>query len=189
MTDLERFEEAINIITEIGNDYGEPYVIDRSKENYVRKIIQLVSKYNLNPNDFYSYGYSTLGLRTFTPFDFHITSKYSLTNSATHFIFNPNEDYILLENGNIGRLSFVNHHNYILTDELWADFNKKLIEYKPLDYDPYNFAYIYSMEDGIKLWHDFSDIYNEYQKRFDAVIRSEKIKKLQEELEKLEGEE
>lgn len=50
-----------------------------------------------------------------------------------------------------------------------------------------NFNYVYSMEDGLRLYHDFDSIYKKYAEKFNALYKEIKINKMKEELKKLEG--
>lgn len=55
-----------------------------------------------------------------------------------------------------------------------------------IDYDQMNFNFVYSMEDGIRLYQDFDSIYKKYAEKFNALYKVVKVNKMKEELKKLE---
>ena len=47
--------------------------------------------------------------------------------------------------------------DYPSTDIIWKEFKDTLLSYNPLDWDDMNFNYVYSEEDGVRLYKDFAE--------------------------------
>lgn len=123
--------------------------------------------------------------------DFNIVHKPYLTNKQTHYRFDEDKNYIQLDNGNIGRLMFggsVDSVDYPSTDIVWEEFKDTLLSYNPLDWDDMNFSYVYSEEDGVRLYKDFDKIYSIYKNKFDKALKESKIRQLEKQLGELKGE-
>ena len=114
----------------------------------------------------------------------------TLNTENMHYKFDENKNYIQLDNGNIGRLMFgaVDSIDYPSTDIIWKEFKDMLLSYNPLDWDDMNFNYVYSEEDGVRLYKDFAEIYRIYRNKFDEVLKASKIRRLEKQLSKLKGE-
>lgn len=125
------------------------------------------------------------------PKDFSvIKGKPYLLNSKTHFNFSENENYIVWDNGNVGRLQFGDFSSelYREIDEEWEEFEEKLLSYGALDYDPMNCKIIYNIENGKKLMHDYDDICGEVRSKIKVKAKKFEIEKMKRELEKLQRE-
>jgi hypothetical protein len=122
---------------------------------------------------------------TLTCNDFKITKgDYYITNSATKYKPDPDAYYVHWDNGNIGQLQFVNRH--IFTDG-FNEFLEKLRSYNPVDWDPYNCHIVYDVENGKKVMADYPQIFDETRKKANEVMRQERIKELEYEMEKLKN--
>lgn len=78
--------------------------------------------------------------------------------------------------------------DYPSTDIVWEEFKDTLLSYNPLDWDDMNFNYVYSEEDGIRLYKDFDKIYSLYKNKFDKALKESKIWQLEKQLGELKGE-
>ena len=80
-------------------------------------------------------------------------------------------------------------YEYAFIDkDIWKEFKDTLLSYNPLDWDDMNFNYVYSEEDGVRLYKDFAEISRIYKNKFDAVLKASKIRRLETQLSKLKGE-
>lgn len=124
------------------------------------------------------------------PNDFRVKGKPYLVNSKTHFKFSENENYIVWDNGNIGRLQFGDFSGnlYKEIDEEWAEFEEKLLSYQPLDYDLMNCRIIYNIENGKRLIHDYENICSEVQSKIRVKVKKHEIEKMKRKLEELQKE-
>ena len=124
--------------------------------------------------------------------DFLIQSTPYLINKKNNYQFAEGENYIQVGNGGIGLpQSMFLHNGYFSNEEInrtWEDFKAELLSYNPLDWDEYNFEYVYDMKMGLELYKDFDEICARYRKRFDKEIRKITIAKMKEELRNLESE-
>lgn len=120
---------------------------------------------------------------------------YMLTNSTTGYAFTEEQAekdklYIVVRFPT-GRLIFVNDtYYYDDTEDLWRDFEDKLLSYKPLDYDKLNNYYVYNLECGKNLIADWQNIMETYTVRFaekrkeiDRQRKLQQLERLKKELE------
>lgn len=189
--EIKKLEAALSLIKEVAdkthlnmNDGGITYNLS---------LLKLYNKYDLNKyglkvNDLETYNVYNVCLRS-NGVDFvicRIPHIYSPTNKVKF----EESDYIQLSNGNIGRLMFphtgVAEMNYSISDPIWNEFKDELLSYNCLDYDKVSFNYVYSMEDGLRLYQDFDSIYKKYAEKFNSLYKEIKINKMKEELKKLE---
>ena len=117
--------------------------------------------------------------------DFTIVKKPYITNSATGFKYDPDQYYIVWDNGNVGRLQFVSQYYWSDVEQEWREFWWKLLSYEPLDYDPHNCRMIFDIEHGKKLIEDYPQICKETCEKMNAKIAKVKLVKAKEEYEKL----
>ena len=184
--EIKKLEAALSLIKEVSDSTHLNMHEDRIAYNL--SSLKLCNKYNLKINDVENYNVYDLCLRS-NGVDFVICHYPYIFNSANKIKFEEN-DYIELSNGNIGRLMFPHTRdidiNYSISDPIWNEFKDELLSYNCIDYDKVNFNYVYSMEDGIRLYQDFDSIYKKYAEKFNALYKIVKINKMKEELKKLE---
>ena len=111
-----------------------------------------------------------------------------LFNRATSYSFDPDTYYVKWDTDGIGRLMFVNEKFWFNVQEEWDAFTQKLASFNPLDYDPINNEYVYSIEQGKKLMAAYPDIYNETRAAISAKTKEIKKKQLLQQLEDLNKE-
>lgn len=117
--------------------------------------------------------------------DFTMHKGYYLTNSAYKIKPDKNKWYIVWDNGNIGRLQFVNNIYWDQFGEEWAEFRNQLLAFNPVDYDPLNCTIVYDIENGKKVMAAYPEIVAETKKKAQKVMAKEKLKLLQKEMEEL----
>lgn len=111
---------------------------------------------------------------------FHLNCK------ATSYEFDPDTYYVVWDNGNIGRLMFINEAYYYDVEEEWSAFEQKLLSFNPLDYDTLNNEYVYDIENGKKLIDAYRHIYAETSAAMMVKVKEAKRKKLLQQLKKLD---
>lgn len=188
MNKLKLLQEALDNITQV-NKSDDNINIPTNNLEYAIKRLSISEDYNIPFNELYS-NYSGDGaMLCSNGLDFIVSSNIYIANSVNHFEFDKQKEYIQLINGNIGRLMFsgMKTDYYGETNDIWEEFKNELISYNPVDYDDMNFNYVYTMEDGIRLYKDFDKIYTKYQKKFDEAIKDVKIKFLEQQIEKLKS--
>ena len=192
MTNLELLKQALDNIIEVNNFYKDSYDIKISTTNleFIINKLSFCEKFDIPLRSVVSSYGNSLKLYGWGSTDFNIIHNPYLTNKQTHYKFNENKNYIQLDNGNIGRLMFgtIDSTDYPSTDIIWKEFKDTLLSYNPLDWDDMNFNYVYSEEDGVRLYKDFAEIYRIYRNKFDEVLKASKIQRLEKQLSKLKGE-
>lgn len=113
-----------------------------------------------------------------------------LANSETHFKFSKDENYVVWDNGNIGRLQFGDFRGEIYRefDGEWEEFQEKLLSYGALDYDPMNDRIIYDIENGKKLMLDYDEICREISSKIKVKEKKLEIEELEKRIRELQGE-
>lgn len=192
MTNLELLKQALDNIIEVNNFYKDSYDIKISTTNleFIINKLSFCEKFDIPLRSVVSSYGNSLRLYGWGSTDFNIIHNPYLTNKQTHYKFDENKNYIQLDNGNIGRLMFgtIDSTDYPSTDIIWKEFKDTLLSYNPLDWDDMNFNYVYSEEDGVRLYKDFAEIYRIYKNKFDEVLKASKIQRLEKQLSKLKGE-
>ena len=192
MTNLELLKQALDNIIEVNNFYKDSYDIKISTTNleFIVNKLSFCEKFDIPLRAAVSSYGNSLKLYGSGSTEFNIVHKPYLTNKQTHYKFDENKNYIQLDNGNIGRLMFgtIDSIDYPSTDIIWKEFKDTLLSYNPLDWDDMNFNYVYSEEDGVRLYKDFAEIYRIYRNKFDEVLKASKIQRLEKQLSKLKGE-
>ena len=192
MTNLELLKQALDNIIEVNNFYKDSYDIKLSTTNleFIINKLSFCEKFDIPLRSVVSSYGNSLKLYGWGSTDFNIIHNPYLTNKQTHYKFDENKNYIQLDNGNIGRLMFgtIDSTDYPSTDIIWKEFKDTLLSYNPLDWDDMNFNYVYSEEDGVRLYKDFAEIYRIYRNKFDEVLKASKIQRLEKQLSKLKGE-
>lgn len=116
--------------------------------------------------------------------DFHISDHYYISNSSTGYT--PTDKYYIhWDNGNIGRLQFVNTDYWGYIADEWREFNETLRSYNAVDWDPLNDHIIFKIEDGKRLMNDYQNILKDTQQKIENKIKAVKIEKKKKELEEL----
>lgn len=113
--------------------------------------------------------------------------EYALTNSATQYKQNG-KDTIIVWHASYGRLTFVKNEYYDYVDDEWNDFINVLKSYNPVDYDELNRTYIYNVENGKKLIHDYKDIIQNFKQKLNKKIKEVDIANKKKEIERLQKE-
>ena len=188
MNKLELLQQAFDNIKQV-NKSDDNINIPTNNLEYAIKRLSISEDYNIPFNELYS-NYSGDGaMLCSNGLDFIVSSNIYIANSVNHFEFDKEKEYIQLINGNIGRLMFsgMKTDYYGETNDIWEEFKNELISYNTVDYDDMNFNYIYTMEDGIRLYKDFDKVFTKYQKKFDETIKDIKIKSLEQQIERLKS--
>ena len=129
--------------------------------------------------------------RCYSHFEFNIVHNYRLTNKTTHNTLDDNKYYIHFGCGGCGRLC-LSDSRYAYTEEaenVWVNFLKRIQKYDPIDWDSRNKEYIFSVENGYRLYKDFENIYKTAEKDMRCAIAIHKKAKLEAEIERLNKEE
>lgn len=190
MNKIKLLQQALENIEQVNDNSEKQIFINTDTLKYWIEKLSLSETYNI-PLKEINVGYGGRGVRLFTRgVYFDIVSMPYINNSVRKVQFDSDKKYIQLDNGNIGRLMFgsIDTWQYPKTNQLWEDFQNELISYNPADYDNMNFNYIYTIEDGIRLYKNFNELFDKYEHEFDKVIKEDKIKKLEEQLNQLKEE-
>lgn len=102
--------------------------------------------------------------------------------------FDKDAYYIVWDNCNLGRIQFVGGEFYSSTADEWGWFWDKLLSYKPLDVDSCHCRMVFDIRNGKKIMRDYNGICVEMKRKCETKICQEKIRRLKEELRKLEDE-
>lgn len=184
--EIKKLEAALSLIKEVVD--STHLNMNEGGITYNLSLLKLCNKYGLKLNEVKNYNVYDLCLKS-NGVDFVIRHNPYINNSTNKVKFEES-DYIQLSNGNIGRLMFSHTRhidmNYSISDPIWNNFKDELLSYNCIDYDKMNFNYVYSMEDGLRLYHDFDSIYKKYAEKFNSLYKEIKINKMKEELKKLE---
>lgn len=114
--------------------------------------------------------------------------QFYINNKATSYEFDPDTYYVVWDNGNVGRLMFINETYYTDVNEEWEAFEQKLLSFSPLDYDTFNNKYVYDIENGKKLIDAYRDICFDTKNAMGVKIKEAKRKRLLYQLRKLDEE-
>lgn len=136
---MNRIDELNNLVQQIHtieDSYGCLHRIVNNNKliSFIRQA-NLCDKYGLKMCDFYVSEYNNqIELRQpLTAFNFKVVQcpKTWRTNKTTHYNFAENEEYVILCNGNTGRLSLANVdlRDYAITDCVWNKFVDKIVSY------------------------------------------------------------
>ena len=118
--------------------------------------------------------------------DFRLYKDGNLTNQNTNYEFDNQKYYIHWDNGNIGRLMFLNYADYSEEEtKIWEEFKTELMSYHPLDYDHLNCHIVYDIENGKKVMADYKNICKKTSEKFSKYIKKRELQKAKEKYEKL----
>lgn len=111
---------------------------------------------------------------------------YILTNRTKNYT--PNGiDTLIVWKADAGRCSFVSSEYWYSIEKEWHWLNKMLWAFKPLDYDEINNTYLFDVENGMKLYNNYSDMMEKFNKMLKDKITSVQIEKKKKELERLQS--
>lgn len=116
-----------------------------------------------------------------------IVDSYRLTNSKTKYN-HDNGSPLVVWSESCGRLAFVSNEYYSDIDDEWENFIKVLKSYDPLDYDELNDTYIYNVENGKRLIHDYDNITKDLYQAIGNKIKQVQLKEKITKYEKLKAE-
>ena len=112
--------------------------------------------------------------------------NYSLTNRTKNYT--PNGvDTLIVWKADAGRCDFVLSDYWYAIEKEWNWLHRVLWEYEPLDYDEINNTYLFDVENGIKLFNNYSDLMEKFNKMLKEKITAVQIEKKKKELERLQS--
>lgn len=160
-----------------------------------QQVVELLSaaiECNIPPEEMYVDGWHMIKLKChYGNFCFDVVHNYRLTNKTTHQTLNDSNWYIYFGCGGCGRLNLCPSSTYAYKEEaedVWVNFLKRIQEYNPIDWDSLNHDYIFSVENGYKLYKDFGDIYKQAVNDMRRAIAAYKKAELEAEIKRLDEE-
>lgn len=157
------------------------------------EVVELLSaaiECDIPPEEMYVNDWRMIGLKChYNSFCFDVVHKYRLTNKTTHQTLDDSKWYIHLGFGGVGRLNLCAGSTYAYkaeAEDVWVDFLKRIQEYNPIDWDSINYDYIFSVENGYKLYKDFGNIYKQAVNDMRRAIAVYKKAELEAEIKRLE---
>ena len=184
--DLILVRETLNNIQTLKKKYPK-FTIERLVD-----ALEISEKYGIPLDEIRDYcGFELVD--KYRDFKFYFCHGDKLLNRETFYKFDTSKWYIRLTFGGCGIFNFVADARclsdslyYEKTNELYQEVLEKLISYSPLDYDRLNGEYLFTVEDGYRLYKDFKEIYETTKTAINNELKNFKIKQLKAELEKLE---
>jgi len=119
---------------------------------------------------------------------FYFDHEFDLVNTATNAQPEMAKWYIHFS-GNAGPLNFTGSQ-YAYKPELnkvWKDFLKWIQSYDPIDWDDMNYEYVFSLENGLRLYHDFQTGYDKFYQEMNKAVCRYKMAELQAQIDALRG--
>lgn len=116
---------------------------------------------------------------------------FNLTNKATKYKFTSGEWYIKFDCGGCGRLNLTRNEKLAYTDEctkVWKVFCDKIQSYNPVDWDELNKEWVFTAEDGMRLYSHIKEIIADAREAMKNAEKKYKIEQLKAELNSLEQE-
>lgn len=158
-----------------------------------QQVVELLSaaiECDIPPEEMYVNGWHMIKLKChYGNFCFDVVHNYRLTNKTTHQTLNDSKWYIYFGCGGCGRLNLCASSAYAYkaeAEDVWVDFLKRIEEYSPIDWDSINHDYIFSVENGYKLYKDFGDIYKQAVNDMRRAIATYKKAELEAEIKRLD---
>lgn len=193
MINKERLEKHLSIAKRIVKDTK---VLTKEYSGQTpQQVVELLSaaiECDIPPEEMSVDGWCMIRLkRHYCSFCFDVVHKYRLTNKTTHETLNDSNWYIHFGCGGCGRLNLCASSAYAYkaeTEDVWVNFLKRIQEYNPIDWDSVNNDYIFSVENGYKLYKDFGDIYKQAINAMRRTIAIYKKAELEAEIERLDEE-
>lgn len=178
--------ETLNNIQTLKKKYPK-FTIERLLE-----VLEISEKYGIPLDEIRDYcGFELVD--KYRDFRFLFCHEYTLSNRETFYEFCKSKWYIRLTFGGSGRFNFVMDTGYLSgslydkVNESYQAFIERLMSYSPLDYDRINGEYLFTVENGYRLYKDFKEIYETTKTAINNELKDFKIKQLKAELEKLES--
>ena len=160
-----------------------------------QQVVELLSaaiECDIPPEEMYVGGWHMIKLKChYGNFCFDVVHNYRLTNKTTHQTLDDSKWYIYFSCGGCGRLNLCASSTYAYkaeAEDVWVDFLKRIQEYSPIDWDSVNHDYIFSVEDGYKLYKDFGNIYKQAVNDMRRAIAAYKKAALEAEIKRLDEE-
>ena len=160
-----------------------------------QQVVELLSaaiECDIPPEEMYVGGWHMIKLKChYGNFCFDVVHNYRLTNKTTHQTLDDSKWYIHFSCGGCGRLNLCASSTYAYkaeAEDVWVDFLKRIQEYSPIDWDSVNHDYIFSVEDGYKLYKDFGNIYKQAVNDMRRAIAAYKKAALEAEIKRLDEE-
>lgn len=116
---------------------------------------------------------------------------FNLTNKVTKYKFTSGEWYIKFDCGGCGRLNLIRNERLAYTEEctkVWEAFCDKIQSYNPVDWDELNKEWVFTVEDGMRLYSHIEEIIADAKKAMENAVKKYKIEQLKAELNSLEQE-
>lgn len=158
-----------------------------------RQVVELLSvaiECDIPPEEMSIDGWHMIRLKYhYNSFCFDVVHNYRLTNKTTHQTLNDSKWYIHFGCGGRGRLNLCASSIYAYkaeAEDVWVNFLKRIQEYNPIDWDSVNNDYIFSVENGYKLYKDFGDIDKQAVNDMRRAIATYKKAELEAEIKRLE---
>ena len=120
-------------------------------------------------------------------FGFYFDREFHLVNTATNAQLEMAKWYICFKCGGIGRLNFVDSQYAYKQepDKVWQDFLKWILSYEPIDWDDWNNEYVFSLENGLRLYRDFQTGYDKFYQAMNQAVGRYKMAELQAQMDAL----
>lgn len=157
-----------------------------------QQIVELLSaaiECDIPPEEMSIDGWHKIKLkRHYGGFEFVVVHNYKLTNKTTYEQLDGSKCYICFGCGGCGRLNLCASSTYAYkeeAEEVWVDFLQQIQEYNPIDWDAINNEYIFSVENGYRLYKDFGNIYKQAVNDMRRAIATYKKAELEAEIERL----
>lgn len=136
-------------------------------------------------------GYGIRLTPSYAYFDFYFCHGYQLAIKNTKAKFSKSQWNIRFTCGGCGILSLCKDGQIAYEEapqQIWKNFLEWVRSYSPIDWDDVNNEYVFSVENGYRLYRDFKAKYDETRKQMDNAVAKYKIEKLQAEIRRLNGE-
>ena len=153
-------------------------------------VISIVSESEIKVDElrYYQYAYELTPVRG--GFSIYISHGYNLGCPTTKYKFDETKWYARFSCNGCGRLNIINDSKIAYQgepDAVWKEFINKIKSYSPLDYDDMNSEYIFTLQDGYRLFKDFPNLLEEVRTKMQSAVKAYKIQQLQSEIDRLKG--
>ena len=170
--DVENYKKAVETIKEIKNRYSLNSIgYDRS--DLISLKADFIKKSGINTDGFNIFycNYFTLKI---------VSGEYPLSNKTTHYPLVVNNAYMLLENGNVGRLSFIDGSHWNLIGDEWNYFRTE-IEKLAIEYDSINSYWLFEPSESTieKIKQIIVDTKNKVEIKLKEARRNALLKELE----------
>ena len=153
-------------------------------------VLSIVSESTIKVGElrYYQYAYELTPVRG--GFSIYISHGYNLGCPTTKYKFNETKWYARFSCNGCGRLNIINDSKIAYQgepDAVWKEFINKIKSYSPLDYDDMNSEYIFTLQDGYRLFKDFPNLLEEVRTKMQSAVKAYRIQQLQSEIDRLKG--